>query len=83
MAEIINLKDARKARARAAAEAKAAENRTRFGRTRDERNRQTLEEQRAQREHEGNRLERSPSTKAAEKSTEKAKDSKDSEGGQN
>jgi hypothetical protein len=77
MAEIINLKDVRKARARAAAEAKAAENRTRFGRTRDQRNRQALEEQRAQREHEGNRLERSPTVKAAEKS----KDSKDSEGG--
>jgi uncharacterized protein YaaR (DUF327 family) len=77
MAEIINLKDVRKARARAAAEAKAAENRTRFGRTRDERNRQALEEQRAQREHEGNRLERSPAVKAAEKN----KDSKDSESG--
>lgn len=68
MAEIINLKDVRKARARAEAEAKAAENRTRFGRTRGERNRQTLEDQRARREHDGNRLERPLSGAGAEKS---------------
>jgi hypothetical protein len=80
MAEIINLKDIRKARARAEAEAKAAENRTRFGRTRGERSRQTLEEQRARREHESNRLERPPAAGTAEES-EGSKDSDDS--GQN
>jgi hypothetical protein len=58
MADIVNLKDFRKNRARAEAEAKAAENRVRFGRTRDERNRKALEEQRAKRELEGNKIER-------------------------
>jgi hypothetical protein len=58
MADIINLKDIRKARARALAEAKASENRARFGRTRDERTRQSVEETRARRDHEGSRLER-------------------------
>jgi hypothetical protein len=66
MADIINLKDIRKARARALTEAKASENRARFGRTRDERTRQNLEDSRARREHDGNRLER-PSTDDAEK----------------
>jgi len=60
MAEIINLKDIRKARARAEAETKAAENRSRFGRTRNERKRQAIEDQRARRDHDGNRLERPP-----------------------
>ena len=36
MAEIINLRKARKAKGRAEAEARAAENRIRFGRTKDE-----------------------------------------------
>ncbi|MGE5537127.1 MAG: DUF4169 family protein [Gemmatimonas sp.] len=58
MADIINLKDVRKARARALAETKAAENRTRFGRTREERTRQSIEDSRARREHEGNKIER-------------------------
>jgi hypothetical protein len=58
MAEIINLKDLRKARVRAEAATKAAENRTRFGRTRIERDRQASEDQRARRDHDGNRLER-------------------------
>jgi hypothetical protein len=58
MADIINLKDVRKARTRAAAEAKAAENRARFGRTRDERTRQSIEESRVRREHDGNKIER-------------------------
>jgi hypothetical protein len=77
MAEIINLKNIRKARARTEAEAKAAENRTRFGRTRDERDRQVLEQQRARREHERNRLERSTGAKTAEESGEP----NDSDGG--
>jgi hypothetical protein len=58
MAEIINLKDFRKARARAEAETKAAGNRAKFGRTREERNRQSTEGQRARREHDGNKIER-------------------------
>lgn len=58
MAEIINLKDFRKARARAEAGAKASENRARFGRTRAERNRQSAESRRASREHDGNKIER-------------------------
>jgi hypothetical protein len=58
MAEIINLKDVRKQRARAEAEAQATENRTRFGRTRAERSRQTIDEHRTRRDHDGNRLER-------------------------
>ena len=57
MAEIVNLKDFRKNRARAEAEAKAAENRVRFGRTRDERNRKAFEDKRAKRDLEGNRIE--------------------------
>lgn len=39
MAEIVNLRRARKAKARASDDAKAAENRARFGRTREERER--------------------------------------------
>jgi uncharacterized protein DUF4169 len=58
MAEIVNLKDFRKARARAEADIKASENRARFGRSRDERGRQSVETQRARREHDGNKLER-------------------------
>lgn len=39
MAEIVNLRRARKAKARASDDAKAAENRAKFGRTRQERER--------------------------------------------
>lgn len=39
MAEIVNLRRARKAKARASDDAKAAENRAKFGRTRAERER--------------------------------------------
>jgi hypothetical protein len=69
MADIVNLKDFRKSRARAEAEAKAAENRVRFGRTRDERSRKALEEQRAKRELEGSKLERSDPEKTPGKNT--------------
>lgn len=69
MADIVNLKDFRKNRARAETEAKAAENRVRFGRTRDERNRKSSEEQRAKREFEGNKIERSGPEKPAGKDT--------------
>ncbi len=44
-AEIINLRAARKARARADKDAKAAENRTRFGRTKAEREREAASEE--------------------------------------
>lgn len=67
MAEIVNLKDFRKGRARAEAEAKAAENRVRFGRTRDERERKTLEEQRAKRHLDGNKLDGSSTEKITDK----------------
>lgn len=67
MAEIVNLKDFRKSRARAEAEAKAAENRVRFGRTRDERNRKAFEDQRARRDLEGNKIERSGPEKTIDK----------------
>ncbi|MCA3337435.1 MAG: DUF4169 family protein [Roseomonas sp.] len=43
MAEIVNLKHARKMKAREAAEAKAAENRARYGQTKAERARLTAE----------------------------------------
>ena len=69
MADIVNLKDFRKSRSRAEAEAKAAENRVRFGRTRDERNRKALEEQRAKRELEGNKIERAGPEKTTGKDT--------------
>lgn len=50
MADIINLRQARKAKARSEAEAKAAQNRISFGRTKAERNlteaRSALEEKR-------------------------------------
>ena len=67
MAEIVNLKNFRKSRARAESEAKAAENRVRFGRTRDERDRKAFEEQRARRELEGNKIERSGPEKTNDK----------------
>ena len=67
MAEIVNLKDFRTNRARAEAEAKAAENRVRFGRTRDERNRKAFEDQRAKRDLEGNRIERTDHEKTSGK----------------
>ncbi len=75
MAEIVNLKDFRKNRARAEAEAKAAENRVRFGRTRDERARKAFEDQRAKRDLEGNRIERDGPEKVA------GKDSADDDSG--
>ena len=75
MADIINLKDVRKARARADAETKAAENRVRYGRTREERNRQALEDRRARRELDGSKIEpadkaKKPAGRAPEPDTE-------------
>lgn len=49
MAEIINLRQARKARARASQLQEAARNRASFGRTRDEKLRQRAEAERAAR----------------------------------
>ncbi|MDP4025353.1 DUF4169 family protein [Methylobacterium sp. NEAU 140] len=64
MAEIINLRQVRKARARAEAEAKAEENRIAFGRPKKaktlQQRRKALETER----HEGHRLERGPKTDA-------------------
>lgn len=55
-AEIINLRKARKDRARAQAEDKAAENRIRFGRTKAERDRLKAETELAERRIDGHRL---------------------------
>lgn len=57
MAEIINLKRARKARARADAQAQAAANRTKFGRTRAEKARDAHEADARERRLDGNRRE--------------------------
>jgi hypothetical protein len=58
MGEIINLRQARKARARADKEAKAAENRIAFGRTKAERQKAKAQEELGKRRHEGHRLDR-------------------------
>ncbi len=58
MAEIINLRQARKARERAAKEAKAAENRIAFGRPKAERKTTDARKDLAERRHEGHRLDR-------------------------
>jgi hypothetical protein len=55
MAEIINLRKLRKAKARAADESKAAENRVKFGRTRQERDKQAAEQALELRRIEGHR----------------------------
>lgn len=56
MAEIINLKQARKARARRERNAEADANRRRFGRTRAEKKADKDAEERAQKLHEGQKL---------------------------
>jgi hypothetical protein len=58
MGDIVNLRDFRKARARAEAEARAAENRARFGRSKGERVQQANEEKRVRRELDNAKLER-------------------------
>lgn len=60
MAEIVNLRRARKARSRAAREAEAAQNRIAFGRTKAEREAARVEEERARRSLEGHRREADP-----------------------
>ena len=58
MAEIINLRQARKQRDRTQREAEAAENRRKFGRTKSERVRDDAEDDQARRHLDGHRLER-------------------------
>jgi hypothetical protein len=57
MGEVINLRQARKARARADKEAQAQENRARFGRTGAEKRRDADTADRDDRKHEGHRIE--------------------------
>ena len=63
MAEIVNLRRARKARDRASAEAKAAQNLITFGRTKAERNLTETEKTLAGRRLEGHRLSDEPDGK--------------------
>ncbi|MGF6226230.1 hypothetical protein QFZ27_000185 [Inquilinus ginsengisoli] len=56
MGEVINLRQARKARARADKEAQAQENRARFGRTGAEKRRDADTSERDDRRHEGHRI---------------------------
>jgi Domain of unknown function (DUF4169) len=56
MAEIVNLRQARKARARIAAGAAAAENRARFGRTKADKARERLEAEASGRTLDGARI---------------------------
>ncbi|PTW58777.1 uncharacterized protein DUF4169 [Breoghania corrubedonensis] len=56
-ADIINLRQARKARRRADKETTAAENRIRFGKTRSEKDKAKAETEKATRSLEGHRLE--------------------------
>jgi len=58
MGEVINLRQARKAKARAEKEAKAQENRARFGRTRAEKQRDADAAERGARTLEGHRLDK-------------------------
>jgi hypothetical protein len=56
MGDVINLRQARKARARAEKEAQAQENRARFGRTGAEKRRDADTVERGDRRHEGHRI---------------------------
>lgn len=60
MAEIVNLRRARKARARADKEAQAAENRLRFGASASERRTNAGERQKAERHLDGHRRDGAP-----------------------
>ncbi len=57
MAEIVNLRAARKARDRQQAEQKAAENRAKFGRNKAQKQRDRIEAERAARAIDGARIE--------------------------
>ncbi|MFC5392939.1 DUF4169 family protein [Bosea vestrisii] len=63
MAEIVNLRRARKARDRASAEAQAEQNRIAFGRTKAERKLTEAEKRLAERRLEGHRLSDDPDGK--------------------
>jgi hypothetical protein len=63
MAEIVNLRRARKARDRASAEAQAEQNRIAFGRTKAERKLSEAEKALAERRLEGHRLSDDPDGK--------------------
>ena len=56
MAEIVNLKRARKRRERSAKERQAEENRARFGRTGAEKAETTVRRERDKRDHDGHKL---------------------------
>lgn len=56
MGDVINLRQARKARARAEKEAQAQENRARFGRTGAEKQRDADTAERDERRHDGHRI---------------------------
>ncbi|KPF53818.1 hypothetical protein ABIC78_002177 [Novosphingobium sp. 1529] len=56
MAQVINLRQARKARDRQAAQAQAAANRARFGRTKAEKAADLAREEQARRQLDGHRL---------------------------
>jgi hypothetical protein len=60
MAEIVNLRQARKNRARAAKDARAAENRTRFGRAKAEKGGAEAERVRSETRLDGKKLEDDP-----------------------
>jgi len=60
MAEIVNLRQARKNRARAAKDARAAENRTRFGRAKAEKGGAEAERVRSEIRLDGKKLEDDP-----------------------
>lgn len=64
MTNIINLRLARKAKARTEAEKQAAENRTKFGQTKAEKKQRKAEEIRATKQHEAGKIEHesSPAT---------------------
>jgi hypothetical protein len=55
MADVVNLRRARKAKARAEAEGKAQENRVTFGRTKTEKKLSQAEKDAARRKHEGHK----------------------------
>lgn len=56
MGEVVNLRLARKAKARSDKEAAAAENRIRFGKSKDERTREAAEQSASERHLDGHRL---------------------------
>ena len=56
MADIVNLRQARKRKARSAQEARAAENRVRFGRGKSQKRRDEAERSKRKDEHDGKKL---------------------------